>query len=187
MSAKSRKQKRKSDRRKARQERLKSAAANPPPKVIGEGVLTDEKTIPGDIALVKKAAEQRWPVTPDVMARSVERLDEIQSRKTVTVPCGEGVFESVAVADANAIKAAVAIRSMVEQNRKRELPPKQPAQTQINVGVNIGPDERREKLSAIASRFGIDFVPEVGTTGQAGADPEAVVRVRKTKEEDDGS
>ena len=177
MASKLRKRIRAETRHKARQERkVRTAAANPPIREVGEGFLVRQNEMSGDMDLIKRAVVEDWPVTAEIMKTSVDRLHEIQGRESVSIPCGEGVFESVAVADANAIKAVTVLRSMVEANRKRSDPSKA-NQTTINVGVNISADERRQRLSAIATRCGIDFVPDGGDSREEGGDPTGVVRV----------
>lgn len=163
MATKSRKKQRAQTRNVARQERKKRAAAAKPYDGPAVELLCDDDAIPGDMRMIRKAVTESWPVNRDIMQDSVSRLNEIQNKKTVLVPCGEGTFPSEAVADANAIKAAALLKSMVDANTKAKQAEKPKPQTTINVGVNVdnrSTDERGHRLTQIAQRLGIDFVPE---------------------------
>ena len=152
-------------------------------EAIASNLLQDTENTSGDLALV--ARSKRWGgLTPEKQEVVTERLMGIVEKTHVSVVDKDGgVHEVDGPADENAIKAANIIKGLVSQQQKdehfreRQANPKQASQTQINVGVNIGADERREKLSAIASRIGIDFVPEVSTTEAADVDTETVVRI----------
>jgi hypothetical protein len=156
MATKAKKRKRRDTRHKARQERLKESAAATPYDGPDVEILGTPASIPADMTLIQAAVAEDWPVTRDIMQTSVDRLDEIQRKKTVDIPCGDGVFSSEAVADANAMKASALLKSMVDANarRKQAANPQKP-QTTINVGVNVDNriDEKRSATLAIAERI----------------------------------
>jgi hypothetical protein len=156
MATKARKKFRSETRHTARQERKKKTAAAKPFDGPAVELLCDPERLPQDMAMIQTAVVEDWPVNADHMREGVERLAEIVKKKTVTIPCGEGVFESEAVADANAMKATAILKSMVDAKvrRKQAANPQNP-QTTINVGVNVDnrTDERRDRALAIAERF----------------------------------
>ena len=135
-------------------------------------LLTDDNSLPQDMALVATAVKNRWPVQEDKAAILVDRLMDIAKKTKVAIPCGEGVFESEAVADVNAIKAIDLMKKMTEQNtRENKVAPAVGApQTTINVGVSVdaatGADERRRRTLAIAERFRSGGVLFVDSTRQ---------------------
>lgn len=59
-----------------------------------------------DARLVERAIREGWGVAPEMREAIKERLLAIVKKKTVDIPCGEGVFPSESVADSNAIAAA---------------------------------------------------------------------------------
>lgn len=136
-------------------------------------LLSNESAIQADIALVANAVVNQWPVKADKAAVIVERLIGIVEKKTVTIPCGEGVFESESEADKNAMKASDLLFKMANANNKKPS-----AGTTINVGVNVdaSTDERRNRTLAIARRFGASGVlPDAATGG--GADDSGADRI----------
>ena len=157
MASKAKKKQRSEARHTARQERRKAtAAANPVVRVQGEGFLCEPSEIPADLRMLERAVIDEFPVTAEMMRTSVDRLEEIKSKKTFTVPCGEGVFESEAVAAGLSLKAIEIQNRMIESNIKRRAQAAKPAQqTTINVGVNVDArtDERRNRTLAIAERI----------------------------------
>lgn len=166
MASKARKKFRAAERHDARQERKKRAAAAKPLGYQGGALLADVSELKQDATLITQAVTEIWPVKPSQAAVIVDRLMGIVEKKTVTVPCGESVFESEAVADANATKAAALMKSLVDAN-KRHSGNQKPAQTTINVGVNVDNriDERRSRTLAIAQRFGTGRVLLEDSTG----------------------
>jgi len=171
MASKAKKKQRSEARHTARQERKKAtAAASPVVRVQGEGFLCEPSNIPSDLRLLERAVIEEFPVTVEMMKTSVDRLEEIKSKKTFTVPCGEGVFESEAVAAGLSLKAIEIQNRMIESNIKRRAQAAKPApQTTINVGVNVDnrTDERRNQLIAIGERF---RAGSVLVTDSSGAD-----------------
>ena len=135
---------------------MKESAAAKPYSGPDVEILGTPESIPADIALIHESVIEDWPVTRDIMQTSVDRLDEIQRKKTVDIPCGDGIFPSAAVADANAMKAGALLKSMVDANlRRRQASNPQKPQTTINVGVNVDNriDEKRSATLAIAERI----------------------------------
>ncbi len=136
--------------------------------------MTDEAEEPvsrSESRLIGRAVREGWNIPPGVM----EEIPAIMARELV---------HATPMRDRE--RAARILLELNKQNIALETEPKQ-STTQINVGVNIGANERRKRLSAIASRFGINFVPEVSATEPADSDPAAVVRVEVTDENADGT
>ncbi len=169
MATKAKKKQRSDSRHAARQERKKStAAASPVLRVQGEGFLCEPSEIPKDLRLLERAVIEEFPVTAEMMRTSVERLEEIKTTKTFTIPCGEGVFESEAVAAGLSLKAIEIQNKMIESNIKRRAQAtKTTPQTTINVGVNVDnrTDERRNQLIALGERFRAASVLVTDSTG----------------------
>ena len=156
MATKAKKKQRSEARHAARQERKKAtAAANPVQRVQGEGFLCEPSTLAADMTLMKQAVIEEFPISAEMMKTSVDRLEEIKAKKTYTVPCGDGVFESEAVAAGLSMKAIELQNKMLEANAKRRAQAKPAPQTTINVGVNVDnrTDERRNQLIALGERF----------------------------------
>ena len=57
-------------------------------------LLSDESDMSSDLAMVNAAVVNQLPVQAAKAAVIVERLIGIVEKKTVTIPCGDGVFES---------------------------------------------------------------------------------------------
>ena len=169
MATKARKKQRSDFRHTARQERRKeAAAAKPVQRVQGEGFLCEPGTMASDMSLMKQAVIEEFPISAEMMKTSVDRLEEIKAKKTFTIPCGEGVFESEAVAASMALKAIEIQNKMIESNIKRRIQSsKQLGQTTTNKQVNVGnpTDERRNQLIAIGERFRSGGVLVPDTTG----------------------
>lgn len=155
MATKARKKFRSEERHTARQERKKKTAAAKPFNGPAVALLCDPERLPQDMAMIQAAVAEDWPVSVDHMREGVERLAEIVKKKTVQIPCGEGVFDSEAVADANAMKATAILKSMVDAKARRKAAanPQSP-QTTTNIQVNVDnrTDERRNLTLAIADR-----------------------------------
>lgn len=60
----------------------------------------------GDARLVERAVRDGWDISPEMRKAIKARLLSIVKKKTVDIPCGEGVFPSESVADSNAIAAS---------------------------------------------------------------------------------
>ena len=169
MASKAKKRQRSEARHAARQERKKAtAAANPVQRVQGEGFLCEPSTMAADMTLMKQAVIEEFPISAEMMKTSVDRLEEIKAKKTFLIPCGEGVFESEAVAASMALKAIEIQNKMIESNiKRRNQPSKQTGQTTINVGVSVDNrvDERRNQLIALGERFRSGSVLVTNTTG----------------------
>lgn len=177
--------------KRAREEDARRVDENDSPDATALSVLSnpdDAEETGSDLILVEKSL--RWPSKPDDRQIIKDRLMEIVQKKEVSVVGKDGELHKVdGPADVNSMKAADIILKAESQNQKdehfekRQAAPRQSGNTQINVGVTIGADERRERLSAIASRIGIDFVPEVGAPETTDSDSEAIVsRVEPKKD-----
>jgi hypothetical protein len=114
-------------------------------------ILQTTKEQSKDSRLIKRAIAEQWPVKPEHAKIVVERLIGIVQKTSVTVPAGDGVFESESEADKNATRASALLATMVKSNHA-----KQSGGTTVNVGVNVDNriDERRNRTLAIAERFG---------------------------------
>jgi len=137
-------------------------------RVQGEGFLCEPSEIPADLKMLERAVIEEFPVTVEMMKTSVARLEEIKATKTYTIPCGEGVFESAAVAAGLSLKAIEIQNKMIESNiKRRSQATKTTPQTTINVGVNVDnrTDERRNQLIALGERFRTGGVLVTDTTG----------------------
>ena len=152
MATKARKKFRSETRHAARQERKKKTAAAMPPIVHDGELLANAENMNQDTRLISEAVQNEWPVIPEQQKTIVTRLVGITEKTTVQIPCGEGVFDSEATADANAIRAAALLKAMIDSNKKRG---EQKQGTTINVGVSVDnrTDERRDRALAIAERF----------------------------------
>ena len=142
-------------------------------------LLSNESEVRADIALVENAVVNQWPVQAAKAAVIVDRLIGIVEKKTVSIPCGEGVFESESEADKNAMKASDLLFKMANSNNKKPA-----AGTTINVGVNVdaSTDERRNRTLAIAQRFGAGKVLRDTSTGSSGSDNKSdCVRISKVR------
>jgi hypothetical protein len=130
-------------------------------------LLSDESDMSSDLAMVNAAVVNQWPVQAAKAAVIVERLIGIVEKKTVTIPCGEGVFESESEADKNAMKASDLLFKMANSNNKKPS-----AGTTINVGVNVdaSTDDRRNRTLAIAERFGASRVLSDSSGGSSADD-----------------
>ena len=140
-------------------------------------LLSDESDLNADLAMVNAAVVNQWPVMAEKASVIVDRLIGIVEKKTVAIPCGEGVFESESEADKNAMKASDLLFKMANHNNKKPS-----AGTTINVGVNVdaSTDERRNRTLAIAQRFGAGRVLFDASAG-AGASNNDSDRVRVNK------
>lgn len=75
-----------------------------------------------DLAMVRRAVKEKWPMKPEVRAQLMARLGEIAVKSSVEVPGPEGVaVVNEAIADRNSIAAANVLRMMVEEDRSAEF------------------------------------------------------------------
>lgn len=175
-------------RKRERQEQRHAAAANrvgekytklAEQKKRSTDLLSNEDDLGSDLAMVNRAVVNEWPVMAEKAGVIVDRLIGIVEKKTVTIPCGEGVFESESEADKNAMKASDLLFKMANQNNKKPA-----TGTTINVGVNVdaSTDERRNRTLAIAERFGASGVLSDSATGgsadDSGTDSGEVRKIR---------
>jgi hypothetical protein len=125
----------------------------------------DVKSIPKDLALVKKAL--RWrTLTETRKRRIVDRLFKIVDKEFTTRLDAMGeVIHDEEMADKNAMLASGLLLKMEDQKQKDEHlekrlqgPVKQQPQTTINVGVNVDNrmDERRSRTRALIERAGAE-------------------------------
>ena len=159
-------------------------------KGMVSALLADENATHNDVRLVRRAL--RWgTLTPDKRAEVTRRLLKIVRKTSVNVVTKDG--DVVAVdepADRNAISAAGVLVRMVSQDQKDEhlerriaTQQQQRPATNINVGVRVdnNTDEHGRRLSAIAQRLGIDFIPESSGSGDTEAGAETSGRVKVSK------
>lgn len=83
-------------------------------------ILSDDKRIASDAAMVRKAVRLRWPIPDDRRTKIVDRLVSIVEKTTVDVPVKDGVFDSAYHADGNAIAASRVLAAMEGQNQTDE-------------------------------------------------------------------
>lgn len=100
-----------------------------PAKRRGQGamrsdLLLDPKKAKKDIRLTNRAIREGWPVTPEVMQESVERLREIVNKRTVkkwhSTPKGLKQVKDEKAADDNAISAAAVLVRAAPPTKKTE-------------------------------------------------------------------
>lgn len=95
-----------------------------------------------DARLAERAIREEWGIDPTMREAIKERLLAIVKKKSVDIPCGEGVFPSESVADSNAIAAARVAATINAQDQADEHHldnlNKPAAGTTVNVGVQVG-------------------------------------------------
>lgn len=82
--------------------------------------LSDPHRIESDCAMLRRAVRERWGVPHDKRGTVVTRLVDIVRKTSVLIPVKDGVFDSEAVADANAVAASRVIVAMVAQEQADE-------------------------------------------------------------------
>lgn len=105
-------------------------------------LLLDPGATKKDIALVRRAVRERWPIPELNRADTVNRMLNIISKETITVPIptmdGLQMVECEGPADEHAIQAAKVLVSMVGQNQADEFKSDEPVNPiNIAVGVNV--------------------------------------------------
>lgn len=71
-----------------------------------------------DLAIIERAIREGWDVPADVRTLAVDRMKKILGRDSVSIPCGDGgTFDSVYMADRNAIGATAQLRGMTGENQ----------------------------------------------------------------------
>ncbi len=83
-------------------------------------VLSDEKRIASDAAMIRKAIRLRWPIPADRRDKIVNRLASIVEKTAVDIPVKDGCFTSEYHADGNAIAASRVLAAMEAQNQSDE-------------------------------------------------------------------
>lgn len=75
-----------------------------------------------DLAMIRRAVKEKWPMKPEVKAQIMARLGEIVAKTSVVVPGPEGTsVENEGVADRNSLAAANVLRLMIEGDRDAEF------------------------------------------------------------------
>lgn len=116
----------------------------------------DAKQTRSDLKLVERAIRQRWDIKNKGMLQ--RRLMEVVNKPTVPILTKQGVFDSEADADANAIAATRVLVQMNAQDQEDdqfEIKQKNPqAGNVVNVNFNDA-ENNRTRLLALASRLGV--------------------------------
>lgn len=75
-----------------------------------------------DLAMIRRAVKEKWPMKPEVKAQIMARLGEIVVKSSVDVPGPEGAsIGNEAVADRNSVAAANVLRMMTEADRDAQF------------------------------------------------------------------
>lgn len=115
----------------------------------------DAKQTRSDLKLVERAIRQRWDIKNKGMLQ--RRLMEVVNKPTVPILTKQGVFDSEADADANAIAATRVLVQMNAQDQEDdqfEIKQKNPQAGNV-VNVNLNTLEfRRSRILQLAERLG---------------------------------
>ena len=108
------------------------------------GLLKDPKEIAKDLSMIRGLVQRgrRWPKLSYTKRSDLyRRLLDVAKKKHVTVPCGEGTFDSESEADKNAMKAIQILgmlEGQVQKDEHKQLDVKNPSGgINLNVGVSV--------------------------------------------------